>query len=439
MFWPSRFGTYCTVLGLSAASIYGAFRFFTLWQGLLRSRIEDRERRRRQELELALLRRSLSERDEEVEAKKAAVLSHAEEIDGLRKRVVDLERDLDGARQQNRTLVDRTKNLGVRSGQLEGELHRANTEHLQVIELLGVRTAELKGAQAFLTKADQLSGADVIKLVEELNAEIMQTAATMAEELVIEQKKVEVEENEQESDEMTEAYTRTEEIVGPRMAELLKSSEHHEDPILIQIALQASMSAYTHWIVSSWCFESPEDEHMLSEIYARVREAEEQAVSGRWRQLTRTHLQRMLAQEPDLTSDMADAFARIVVTAGLKENTATVHERIMNKFGENISTVMKLAQRLNKKIGEGITSCDLEALYIAPDVSYNDTVMEDAIGTTPGKKAGSASETVLCTTDLGLVRAEKVTGTSGDWHESVLLRPKVVLHSGLVGTNGSAE
>ena len=50
-------------------------------------------------------------------------------------------------------------------------------------------------------------------------------------------------------------------------------SEHYKDPILIQISFQENVAAYTHWIVLSWCFESPEDEHMLSEIYARVREA----------------------------------------------------------------------------------------------------------------------------------------------------------------------
>jgi len=116
--------------------------------------------------------------------------------------------------------------------------------------------------------------------VEELNTEIMQTAATMAEELAINEKKINAEGKEQESDESREASARTEEIVGSRMTELLKVSEHHEDPILIQIAFQTGMVAYAHWMISSWCFESPEDEHMLSEIYARVREAGEYLFSA---------------------------------------------------------------------------------------------------------------------------------------------------------------
>ncbi|PPQ91154.1 hypothetical protein CVT25_003059 [Psilocybe cyanescens] len=444
---------------LNGATCYGAWKCAALWKDVQKWRMDERETHRRQEEELALLQDTLRQRDAKVQETKIAVLSNLEEIERLRKRVDDIGRDLEGAKQQNRTLVDRTKTLSARNQLLEAELNRVKGENLQVVELLRIRTAELKGTHAFLTKADQLSGADVIKLVEGLNAEIMQTAAVLAEELEIEakedlrgevdiaanelKKKVEVEEDaaKLESDDMKEAFMRTEEIVGPRMAELLKTSEHHEDPILIQIALQASMAAYTHWIVSSWCFESPEDEHMLSEIYARVRESEEQAVSGRWRQLTRTHLQRMLTQGPDLTSEMADAFASIFITAGYKKSLLTVHESIMNRFSKHISTVMKLAQHLNKQIGEGVTSCDLEALYIAPDVAYNAITMEDAIGVTSVKKMenGYGHETILCTTDLGLVRAEKISGTTGDWHESVLLRPKVVLFSGIASINGNAE
>jgi hypothetical protein len=172
----------------------------------------------------------------------------------------------------NSSLKNRTNSLEMKNQQLGAELNQVKVEHQQTVQLLDVRTAELKGAQAFLTKADQFSGADIIKSMEELNGEIMQTAASMAEELAIPEKRANGHEG-LDSDGVGEAYARTEEMVGHRMAELLKASEHHEDPILIQIAFQANMAAYTHWIVSSWCFESPEDEHMLSEIYAGVREA----------------------------------------------------------------------------------------------------------------------------------------------------------------------
>ncbi|CAA7260335.1 unnamed protein product [Cyclocybe aegerita] len=432
----SRLAICVGVAGLSAMGIFGTFKFVKVWRRVERARLREQATLRRQEEELDLLRRSLSESQAEVEEKKMAAQAHVEEIERLGRRMSDTERELEDMRRQNRVLAERTKQLSTRGQQLEGELQHTKLERQQATELLEVRTAELKGAQAFLTKADQLSGADVIKLVEVLNADIMQISASMAEDLTIEEKRFDSNGKELESDETREAFARTEEIVGARMAELLKSSEHHEDPILIQLAFQAGMTAYTHWIISSWCFENPDDEHMLSEIYARVREAEEQAVSGRWRQLTRTHLQRMLAHEPEqLAVDMVDVFSNIIVTAGLKESPATVHERIMTSFGDRIRMAMKHAQNMNKKIGEGITSCDLEVLYIVPEIPFNPNMMEDAIGST---SITNNHESVVCTTDLGLARTEKLSGTIGQWNEAVLLKPKVVLPSGLVGIAGGS-
>ena len=265
-----------TTIGLSVAAAYGTVKVAQLWRDLQRAHEAVLEKSRRQEEELVSLRQFLKEKDTEVEQRKAAVLSHAKEVDGLRKRIVDLERERDVARQQHQTFTDQAKNLGSRNQRLEGELQRLKAEHMQTTQLLDVRSAELKGAQAFLTKDDRLSGADVIKLVEELNGEIMQTAASMAEELTITEKVqgdgTEEVDREAGPEYIADAHSRTEEIIGPRMTSLLKTSDHHEDPILVQIALQAAMAAYCHWIASSWAFESPEDEHMLSEVYARVRE-----------------------------------------------------------------------------------------------------------------------------------------------------------------------
>lgn len=128
---------------------------------------------------------------------------------------------------------------------------------------------------------------------------------------------------------------------------------------------------------------------------------------------------------------MVDAFVNVLITAGYQEKPAALQDRIMNDFAGRITVILQTAQRLNRSIGEGVTSCDLEALYISPSVSYDPTTMEDAFETTPKDKATTTPENVLCTTDLGLVRAEKVSGAVGEWQELVLLKPKVVLPSGL--------
>lgn len=164
---------------------------------------------------------------------------------------------------------------------------------------------------------------------------------------------------------------------------------------------------------------------------------EEQTVSGRWRALTRTHLQRMLATEPDLTIYMIDAFVNIILTARWHNDAAALQEYLTHTFGEKVASVLDKAKKLNKVIGEEIVRCDLEALYIAPDVLFNAATMEvGGLGERRGETSittGNASQRVLCTTDLGLVRAEKKVGKIGEWDEAVLLKPSVVLQSSVVG------
>ncbi|PPR01386.1 hypothetical protein CVT24_006224 [Panaeolus cyanescens] len=429
----TRIGTYVGIVGITAITAFGAWKAANLWREFQRSRELDQDTCRKQQNELKLLRISLDERQVEVEEKKKALKSTVEQQERLRSKLQEQERETETLKRQNRSLSEKVNQLSTANHKLEGELQRIRTEFEGTTDLLRRRTTELKGAQTFLTKADQIAGADVIRLVEELNAEVMQTAATMAEGVQIEEKKLQPGGKELESNVTREADARTEEYIGPRLTELLKTSEHHEDPILVQIALQAGMAAYVHWAISSWCFESQDDEHMLSEIYARVRETEEQAVSGRWRQLTRTHLQRMFVPTPDLSVGMVEMFTNVFLTAGLKGDAISIQQRLINHFMDRIQLVCRLAQQLNKHIGEGVTSCDLEVLFIADGAPFHSHTMEDSVGS---DGIINDQEHVVCTTDLGLVRAEKISGTVGDWHEAVLLKPKVVLQSGLAGLIG---
>ena len=257
-------------VGAAGLSFCGIVTYFSLRKHLRQAQIKDEEKDRKHLEELSSLRSSLSDSRVEIAATKKALKERTEEIQRLKKCLAETERGRDGMEKQNRILADQTRNLGALNQKLEGELDFIKAEQRDTIELLRIRTAELKGSQSFLTKADILSGAEVIKLVEALNGEIMQTAAVMAEAFIIEEKRLEAKNGE--SEEMGKVYARASEIVGHRMAEMLRMSQHHEDPILVQMGLQTAMVGYSHWVISSWCYESPEDERMLGEVYARVRE-----------------------------------------------------------------------------------------------------------------------------------------------------------------------
>lgn len=138
----------------------------------------------------------------------------------------------------------------------------------------------------------------------------------------------------------------------------------------------------------------------------------------------------MADHEPDLAMYFVDAFVNIVLTAGGKSLQPTIHHTIMSRFAERIAIIVKGAQRLRKAISEEMTSCDLEVLYFVQDTVFDPLVMDDALSSDP-PQTQEKSETVMCTTDLGLARVERKHGKPGEWDEKVLQKPKIVLRSGI--------
>lgn len=78
-------------------------------------------------------------------------------------------------------LVAKTRRQEDEIRQLKDRLRHSEEKNSHTANLLQVRTADLRGAEAFLTTADQYSGADIVNMVKSLNAEIFQAAAFMAE------------------------------------------------------------------------------------------------------------------------------------------------------------------------------------------------------------------------------------------------------------------
>ena len=133
---------------------------------------------------------------------------------------------------------------------------------------------------------------------------------------------------------------------------------------------------------------------------------------------------------PNFDNDMAEVLANIFIAAGFKESLTALQLQIVTIFGERIHLVMQCAQHLNKTIGEGVTSCDLEPIYVESEIPFDGHTMDDSLSTPD--PSTPIDEKVLCTTDMGLGRAEKISGASGEWHEVTLLKPKVILPSRLL-------
>jgi hypothetical protein len=155
---------------------------------------------------------------------------------------------------------------------LEQKLRISQEQRLQTTKLLDERTAELRGAQAFMTTADQHSGAEIIKMAESLNAEIFQASALLAE-LLVDDPVAEdfvIQKNIKKYDAHLE---RGRELMGSRLFDHLvtKYREIRVDPLPLQLAFQALFTTWCLYEVDQFC-EGPTGES-LKQIYRRICES----------------------------------------------------------------------------------------------------------------------------------------------------------------------
>ena len=152
----------------------------------------------------------------------------------------------------------------------KGEIRRAEAQHEITRKLLEEKTAELKGTQMFLNKADSLSGADVVGLVNSLNAEVLQVAAYMADTLEFGNLLSQQEEG------WLKAERRAGRVVGEELTQALQvgakalKDKNDFDPTLVQFALQICLIWCCRVISTSWTL--GEDNAWLTKLYAHIRQ-----------------------------------------------------------------------------------------------------------------------------------------------------------------------
>lgn len=153
----------------------------------------------------------------------------------------------------------------------------------------------------------------------------------------------------------------------------------------------------------------------------------------------------MLHGDTDVSSilvpHIASSIVDVLLVAGLQASEADIHNIIMQTFEEKMLVVVRLALALNWVTGREVTSADLEPTIILWDTVFDPATMEDVHAQPGPAKAGEThKDHVLCTTDLGLQRIVKLAkekdGSGGAIQSSVLLKPKVVLHSVIESLEG---
>ena len=155
---------------------------------------------------------------------------------------------------------------------LKGTVSGVQEKHLHTVKLLEERTAELKGAQIFLTTADLYAGAEIMKMVEALNDEIFH-GATLVSELLEDWNAFELDERRRNAQLTQGDRDYLTQYIGPRLAEHLpiKSKQVQVDPFPLQLAVQAILTRWCVCMIDSF-YPVPASSD-LKEMYKRIWES----------------------------------------------------------------------------------------------------------------------------------------------------------------------
>ncbi|KAI0715841.1 hypothetical protein C8T65DRAFT_738468 [Cerioporus squamosus] len=256
---------------------------------------------------------------------------------------------------------------------------------------------ELASFKSFLSKTDDWSGAQLLQALADLNAEILQLAASIADEFASSLRA--------DTRAPSAAKERDREIVGPalgkEMLKLLEEREHAGDPTLVQFALQAWEVWCVSRVMDAFCYGLPiEVDEALRLIFERMQREEPQPTTSRWRALTYKHARSLLARprmsseppSPDTAnaSPFNSAPASIVSTTSLPPPLLTLTEAnlrgilailalsgctdarglhrdpLRSRFGSALSRISARAERISSVVKEGVLSGLFEVAWVPP-------------------------------------------------------------------------
>jgi len=198
--------------------------------------------------------------------------------------------------------------------------------------------------------------------------------------------------------------------------------ESEVNPLLVQVVLQILMVKFCVSKIQSWY---PNDEAtggFLSAIYSAIRSTEDQAVSGRWRALTRANTR---PNSESWKDELYQRLQSILIIAAWGPRT-TENEQ---SYGNRLPSIFKAINELRIAIGEKFTSADLEIFVFECDMPFDSVSMEDAYG--DGRQTGGkrAPEAIVGTTGIGLAEVIVERTAKDGFRVRTVIPAKIVLAS----------
>jgi NADH dehydrogenase/NADH:ubiquinone oxidoreductase subunit G len=156
-------------------------------------------------------------------------------------------------------LSNSNASLKLAQNQLEirtQELKNSNVQLERARNRLELRTQELDGVETFVIKADQHAHSDIKDCLSSLNTEILSLAATIAEAYQFPQR--------------ASAKGAASGASSTELTVLVTQITHHEDPTIVQYAMQSIICFYVCSVTWLWCQEKAGND-LLDRLYESLR------------------------------------------------------------------------------------------------------------------------------------------------------------------------
>lgn len=284
-------------------------------------------------------------------------------------------------------------------------------------------TADLRGIQVFMSKADSYAGAEIIRMVETLNAEILQCAAFVAESIMAAEIRVREEERTVEK-----CRKRSGDRVGQRLTLAMKHNVDTDakDPLPLQLALQHTILVWSCHIVQSFTPESQDLNKQLTGIWGKVAMKEEPAVAGKWRAIMAAQLRGPSTMYRAIYDD-----CKYIMVAGGWSTKAVNATALAASIQARLMAVESSIMKLKEAVIEGVTSTELVPCMWPPGHLYDPAEMDSAYPdpTDPD----FVQKPIVCSTDLGVKKlaVSRLADGSASRRYETLLKTKVILPSAL--------
>jgi len=280
----------------------------------------------------------------------------------------------------------------------------------------------------FMTKTDSWSGAQVIQAVKDLNSEILQFSASLAE------LHYAIDTNNGGSrpamnpNALSQAKQNTATRLGVPFMHLLSTRDHSQDSsMLVQFALQATLCNIIDRTMASFCVGFPAKyDALLSQLYLRMCSSEPQATSSRWRSLTHRYITTLFPTlEEQALDDLVDDAVRWSMDILTLSGTPIPKDNLRNRFESQLRRVAQSALRIAAVTKEQVLSTNFEVISVEVGRDFERKRMVNLFDEyyTGGAKDNNG-ERVLCTTEVGLR-----CFFAGGADERTLVQPTVILES----------